>query len=111
MSTIQLDSHNNIELVNGNINTLTGIEALKQDLTNKLSICFGENPYDIEQGIDYDNQVLGKLGGLDFIKNSIRNELLKNSEVLSVEEIAVENTDNQLKIMLYINSIYGGIAL
>lgn len=112
MQTIQLDQNNNIFLNNyGSMTILDGANALAQDIARNLSVCQGENPYNTEEGINYDNDVLGKLLDEDFIKDQLRNRILENEEVISVGNINIQYSNQQLSITTDINSIYGSIKI
>lgn len=112
MQTIQLDQNNNILLNNyGSMTILDGANALAQDIARNLSVCQGENPYNTEEGINYDNNVLGKLLDEDFIKDQLRNRILENEEVLSVGNIDIQYSNQQLAITTDINSIYGSVKI
>ena len=114
MQTIALNTDNNILLDNyGNISFKSDAEALAQDIANTLSLCRGENPYNVEEGINYDDEVLGKLGGMDYIEGQFRNRILENDEVISISRLDINyNYDNrQLEITSNINSIYGSVSL
>ena len=111
MKTIQLDENNNIILSNGNIATIENIDALAQDLRTQLNLNKGENPFNTEQGIDYDNNILGKMGGIDYIKTQFRNRILENQEVASIRQIEVFNNSSNLNINVKINSIYGTLTI
>lgn len=110
MQTISLDNNNNIQLdIYGNIAFKNEAEALAQDIANSLSLCKGENPYNTEEGINYDDEVLGKYFGMDFIEDQFRNRILKNEEVISVRSLQIQKQNDILNISSNINSIYGEV--
>lgn len=110
MNTIGIDDKNCIYLDDfGNIVIKENAEALAQDISTSLSLCNGENPYNINEGIDYDNQILGKLGDFNFIRSEIVNRILENPEVNTVDKIEISYNNNILNVNTNINSIYGNI--
>ena len=111
MITISLDENNNINLTNNNIVIKSDAKALLQDIKSLLLINKGENTFNTEQGIDYDNDILGKEGSEEYIKNLITNELLTNNEITNINKIELDYKDNVLNINNSINTIYGEIEL
>ena len=110
MKTISLDNNNNILLDSyGNIAFKENSQALAQDIANELSLCLGENPYNTQEGINYDDDVLGVFGGYEFLEEQFKNRILENEEVITVSDININYNNNQLQITSNINSIYGAI--
>lgn len=112
MQTVRLDENNNIVIYQGNIQVIDGVNALAQDIKTQVGLCARENPFDLNEGIDYDNEVLGRLGGLNYIKDIIRQRVLStNDEVINVENVEVTYEDRGLKIDTRVSSIYGEVVL
>lgn len=108
MQTLSLDENNNLILSQGNLDIKTGLQALAQDTRTRLSMCKGENPYDKNEGIDYDNDMLGKMGGIAYYKQAIRNRILDNSENISnVNKISLDKEGDGLIITAEIESNLG----
>lgn len=109
MKTIKLDKNNNVVLDKyGNIETLENIEALAQDVRTSLSMCYGENPFNTQQGIDYDNDFLGvNSDNQDYLKSLIRTRLLENTEVLAIKKVDINKQNETLKIQTHLKTIYG----
>lgn len=111
MSTIGLDRNNNIKILDNNINLINGVDELSQTLKNKISLCKGENPFNTEDGLDYDSELLDKLGGVDHIKNNIKNIILKEDDVLGIENTDTSIDNNKLTIINKIKTSYGTIVI
>ncbi|MBQ3311689.1 hypothetical protein IJG72_06390 [bacterium] len=111
MKTVFLDENNNIVLKAGNIQLKDGIEALAQDIKTRVGLYRGENRFDITEGIDFDNEVLGKFGGVEYYRQIIRNRIEDAQEVEGVKRITLEKIGTQLKVTADIKSIYGDVAL
>jgi hypothetical protein len=111
MKTVFLDENNNIVLKAGNIQLKDGIEALAQDIKTRVGLYHGENRFDITEGIEYDNEILGKFGGMEYYRQIIRNRIEGAQEVEGVKRITLEKIGTQLKVTADIKSIYGDVAL
>lgn len=111
MQTIKLDEFNNPVLENGSLVIIDGVDACRQDTRTRVGLCRGENPYDSEEGIDYFNSVLGKMGGVDNIREKIRQRITENNEIIQINSLQVKQNGKQLNITADISSIYGVFEL
>ena len=111
MQTVGLDENNNLTIKQGNLTVKDGIIALAQDVKTRVGLYKGENLFDILEGIDYDNEMLGVFGGYDYYKQLIRNRILGNPEVVSVSNVEITRTGGQLNATADVQSIYGNVAL
>lgn len=89
-----------LEIVNGQINlnsTLTGKDCLKQRIKNRLSLFYAEWVLFQSEGVDW-LSVLGRrdVTAQEYI-NLARKEILKDSEVISINTLNVEFVDNNSK--------------
>lgn len=107
MQTLQLDEHNNLVISNTSLNVIDGIEACAQDTKTRVGLCFGENPYDVTEGIDYFNDILGRLGGLDYVREAIRKRILASDEIVQIENMETKAHNGELDVVVNISSIYG----
>ena len=111
MQTVGLDENNNLIIKQGNLTIKEGINALAQDVKTRVGLCKGENLFDISEGIDYDNEVLGVFGGKDFYAQLIKNRILGNPEVTTVSNVEITRTGRQLNATADVQSIYGNVTL
>lgn len=111
MRTISLDENNNLNIVNGDMTFKTGITALAQDIKTRVGLYKGENRFDNTEGIDYDNDMLGKMAGIDYYKQAIRNRIEGNAEVEGVSNMTVEKSGTTLNITAEVQSIYGSVVI
>lgn len=111
MQTLQLDEHNNLVFADGSLTVIDGINACAQDTKTRVGLCLGENPYDTEEGIDYFNSVLGKMGGVDNIREKIRKRITANDEIVQINSLQVKQNGKRLNITADISSIYGVFEL
>lgn len=107
MQTLQLDENNNLALARQSLNVIDGIDACAQDTRTRVGICRGENPYDTIQGADYFNELLGKMGGMDYIREIIRARILDNEEVTGIASLDVKPDADKATITANITTIYG----
>ena len=111
MQTLQLDEHNNLVLEDGSLTVIDGISACAQDVKTRVGLCLGENPYDTEEGIDYFNEVLGKTGGIDGVREMIRRRIKDNEEIVQINRLSTSSADNVLNITAEISITYGVFEL
>lgn len=112
MQTLQVDQNNNLVLYQGSLQVIDGVNALAQDVKTQVGLCTRENPFNLEEGIDYDNEICGKLGGVDYIKDVVRDRILTtNDEVVNVDYVEVEHQDGVLSIDARVSSIYGDVEI
>lgn len=102
MTTLRLDENNNL-IVGENFLTLSGIEALIQDVRTRLKMFLGEYPFDTSNGVDY----VGLFQNNDKkeIENAIIAEIKKDKRV---SQVIIENLDfTNGKLTLNIKVING----
>ena len=107
MTTLELDDNNNLVVVNENLRTINGITACAQDTKTRVGIVRGENPYDTTQGIAYFSDILGKLGGIEYIRLAITNRILDNPEINGVTNLNITSNDNTTTVTADVETIYG----
>lgn len=107
MTTLEMDAHNNLVVENNTLKTITGIIACAQDTRTRVGIVRGENPYNTTQGIAYFDDVLGKMGGFDFLRLAITDRILDNPEINGVRELKIESTGDNTTVTADIETIYG----
>lgn len=111
MQTLQLDENNNLVLTRQSLNVIDGIEACAQDTRTRVGICRGENPYDTTQGADYFNELLGKMGGQDYIREIIRARILDHPEITGITSLDFKPSNDTATITANITTIYGDAQL
>lgn len=107
MTTLQMDDNNNLVVENKNLQTATGITACAQDTRTRVGIVQGENPYDTEQGIAYFDDILGKLGGVEYLRLAITDRILDNPEIVGVSNLDISSSDNTTTVTADVETIYG----
>ena len=107
MTTLEMDSNNNLVVKNANLHTVTGIVACAQDTRTRVGIVQGENPYDTSQGIAYFDDVLGKLGGIEYIRLAITDRIMDSSEIVGVSNLDITSNDGTTTVTADVETIYG----
>lgn len=102
-----MDSNNNLVVQNHNLHTTHGIIACAQDTRTRVGIVQGENPYNTEQGIAYFDDVLGKLGGTEYVKLAISERILDNPEINAVTNIDITSKGDTTTVTADVETIYG----
>lgn len=111
MQTVGLDENNNLIILQGNLTIKSGVNALAQDVKTRVGLYRGENLFDITEGIDYDNEILGVFGGFDLYAQMIKNRILGNPEVKTVSNVNLTRQGLQINATADVQSIYGNVVL
>ncbi len=111
MQTLLIDQNNNLILERNNMQVTDGIDACAQDTRTRVGIVRGENPFDTAQGADYFNELLGKMGGQDYLREAIRERIADNDEIVQINNLQVETDNDTTKVVSEISSIYGVFSL
>lgn len=82
MVSLRVDENNNL-LFADNLFIAEGVEALRQDARNKISMWRGEYPYNINEGIDY-LEIL-KTANKNLFIAELKQALLADDRILNVE--------------------------
>jgi hypothetical protein len=108
MQTLALDDKNNLMIKNGGLFMKKNIAALAQDTKTRVAMCAGENPFNILEGINYDDDMLGKLGGASFYTQTIRNRILEHREkIKNINDLVLKRNADTLEVVAHIESEYG----
>lgn len=111
MQTLQLDETNQLVVTQGSLSVISGVNACAQDLRTRVSLYAGENPFDTAAGIDFDTQLLGKMGGLDYIRDQVRGRILESEEVTGIVRMDVSREKDVMTVSSDINTIYGEVNI
>lgn len=112
MRSLQIDDEGNLIISKGSLSVVDGIKCLAQNIKTRLGLCLGENPFDLEEGIDYDNDVIGRLAGKQYYEQIIRNRILADStDILGIRSINFSNNADIATVNVEIESAYGDIKL
>ncbi|MCH5202384.1 MAG: hypothetical protein J1F17_04170 [Oscillospiraceae bacterium] len=112
MKTLACDENNNLIISQGSLQVKDGINALAQDIKTRIGLCARENPFDLEEGIDFDNEILGKAGGQNYYKQAIRNRILDNpTDIDNIRDIQFTKDGDTANLLVEIESTYGAIRL
>lgn len=113
MQTLQLDSNNNLVITRGVLSIIDGIDACAQDTKTRVGLVRGENPYDTTEGADYYNELLPKLGGIEYIREEIRERIQASEEIVGIKSLSIEtNSDARtMTVTADVATIYGDITI
>lgn len=110
MQTLCLDENNNILVTQGNITVIDKADALAQDVKTRIGLCFGENPFNLLEGIDFDNQFLGKKAGQTYYKQALRNRILEHPhDINQIESVDFSSKNDKISLTINIDSVYGAV--
>lgn len=110
MDTLSLDADNNLVIGNNSLQLKSEIDACAQDAKTRVGLYLGENQFNLDEGIDYDNEVLGKAGGENYFRAAIVNRL-KNEEIRSIFGVSIEKVNDTLQVETEMDTIYGIVRL
>jgi hypothetical protein len=111
MESLKIDADNNLVLTQGNLAIAAGVDACAQDTRTRIGFARGENPYDTAAGTDYFSNILGKMGGTDYIREQIRSRIMDNSEITQINNLSLTHEGGTLNLAAKISTIYGNISL
>ncbi len=111
MDTLSIDANNNLIVGNNSLSLKKNLEACAQDAKTRVGLCLGENQFNLNEGIDYDNEVLGTTGGKNYFQSAIVNRLMASDEVRSVFGVNIEKNGNELQVETSVDTIYGVLRL
>lgn len=92
MKSLMLDSNNNL-VVSSELIIVEGIEALKQDINNRLKMIKGENIFNLEDGVPYFEVMQNN--NIQNLKNIILQELKEDKRIRSIEVMDFKVNNNQ----------------
>lgn len=106
MTSLKLDNNNNLEF-SSNLLIVSDDEALKQDIKTLLLMFNGEYPFDITQGIKWQEEFIES--DKKSIKDAITARVLEDKRVLSAN-VEIESYNNsQLQIKIEITKKDGSV--
>lgn len=111
MQTLKIDSNNQLIIEQGGLSVIEGIEAAAQDTRTRIGLYKAEDPFNIEKGIDFDYEILGKMGGIDYIRDLISERIADNADINGVSSVNVEHNGGRLNITADVETIFGRTSL
>lgn len=107
MKSLMLDSNNNL-VVSSELMIVEGIEALKQDINNRLKMIQGENIFNLKDGVPYFEVMQNN--NIQNLKNIILQELKEDKRIRSIEVMDFKVNNNQnLNVELKITTKEGDV--
>ena len=111
MQTLKINGNNQLVVEQGSLSVIDGIDAAAQDSRTRVGLYNGEDPFDTEKGIDFDNDLLGKMGGVDYIRDLIADRIMAGKDIENVRNVAVKREGDKLNITATVETIYGEFEL
>lgn len=106
MTTLQLDNNNNL-VFQSNFLTLSGKEAIRQDIKNLLLMFKGEYPFNVEMGINYYD--LLTWNNKDYIKNQIKERVLTDKRIKAIYNLQIGFNQKSLNVNMDLETTEGVI--
>lgn len=104
MTTLELDKQNNIKF-DSNFLTLSGKDAIIQDIKTLLLMFKTEYPFDLEMGLDW--YKVANSNNREYISRSVRERILEDSRIYSIEVLNVNFINGRLNIELQLDTTEG----
>ena len=98
MTSIKIDSTNDIVIENNNIPTVTGREEIAQVLRQELRVFLGEWFLDTREGIDYYGDVLKKAPDPGQVDALFKNKILSSPGVIELIEFNLDLVGRRLEL-------------
>lgn len=95
MQTLKLDKNNNLMFGNS-FDTLSGAEAIKQDIKTLLLMWLTEYPFNINEGLNW--YQLSTYNNKNDIIIAVKDRILQDKRILNVNSIEVYFNNNILSI-------------
>ncbi len=112
MKCLQIDENNNLVIKQNQLTLVSDIQACAQSVKTRIGLYKGEDPQDLDRGIDFDNVVLGSNISRDYVKDLIRQRILDTDDgIENISLLTIEKKENKLEIQAEIQSTYGVIRL
>lgn len=104
MQTLRLDKNNNLMFGNS-FDTLSGAEAIKQDIKTLLLMWLTEYPFNINEGLNW--YQLSTYNNKNDIIIAVKDRILQDKRVLNVNSIEVYFNNNILSIEAELETTQG----
>ena len=90
MSDITLDINWDILVTGSDLTLTTGVDAIKQHLSQRLKTFYGEWFLNAEQGVPYLQQVLKKNPDMTILDSIFKREILNTPDILQLTEFSLD---------------------
>lgn len=110
MSTVKINSGNDIELVNNDLSLLTGREEIAQVLRQELRVFAGEWFLDRRKGVPYFQDILRKAPNPARIDAIFKDKILSSPGVIELIEFSIELEGRSLRLAFKARSTDGIIT-
>jgi len=112
ISTLQTnDNHDLFVGPNGNINIISGVQALKQSIDEAVLMRLTEDIFNLANGVDYLGTAFSSPVDLDGFRVSLSQNIMKHSDVISIKSLAMNLNDNTLEWVAEILTVYGVVPV
>lgn len=110
--TIKTDTNNDMILADGkNVSFISGAAALSQSIREYGLMRKGENPFNVDEGVDYFGTVFASPKDIDGARASLAKVLVKHPDVLGVESLILTESNNELFWTARLNTVYGNVEI
>lgn len=86
-------------MVNGDVQFVTGAEAIGQDITMQLRTFLGESVYDRSKGVPYITVIFQRGQQIATIEQVLKQIILQVPGVLTVENFSINSVDYQNRVL------------
>ena len=109
MSALELDDNHDIKVEGGNVSFLTGIDAIRQHLGNRLQVFKGEWFLDESIGIPFFDEVKKKNPDIAVLNAIFSSAILQTPGIVSLDELNfdLDGAARELRIQFSARTITG----
>ena len=110
---IKINTDGTFNIINGNIELVTGQDAIAQDIRSAIQTIRGEYFLDSSVGIDYFNEILIKNYNPIIIENAFKNAILERPGVVQITSFVfdVNKTNRSATLNFSAQTIEGEIDI
>ena len=98
MSTIKIDSTNDIEIIDNDLSFVSGRDEIAQVLRQELRVFLGEWFLDIDEGIPYLQEILKKNPNTSTVDAVFKNKILESPGVIELTEYELDFEGRSLSL-------------
>lgn len=114
-TNLKLDNNNDIVIENGQLQLVSGGDAVAQAVSTRLKVFVGEWFFDLEAGMPYFQEILVKNPSFPRIKSQVRDILISVDGIDALENIVFINLEfsgssRELTIDWRANTVFGVIS-
>lgn len=112
ISTLQCNSNEDLFLPDGrNLVVISGESAVEQGVRQRTKMRLQENTFNLSEGVDYMGSIFSPQPNFDNARKSLSAAILSCPDVISIEELIINISNNAFSYTAQIITIYGSAEI